>query len=86
MDARVIAEPTTLQLGLEHLLSRAIDKHTPRLYALARADLLEDELGSGLLAFVQGRVDGGSSGIDNSEYNPLVKPLSGLGITEGIMH
>src|SRR5258706_1514777 len=86
LDACVLAEPTTLQLGLEHVLSCTIDKHTPCLYALARADLLEGEIGSGFLALVQGRVDRGSSGVDNSEHNPLAKPLSRLGITEGIMY
>ena len=86
MDARVIAEPTTLQLGLEHVLSRAIDKHTPCLYALARTDFLEDELGSGFLALVQGRVDSRPPGIDNSEENPLAKPLGRWGIIEGIVY
>src|SRR5258706_13500027 len=86
LDARVIAEPTTSQLSLEHVLGCTIDKHTPCLYALARTGFLEDELGSGLLALVQGRVDSRSSGIDNSEYSPLAKPLSRLGITEGIMY
>ena len=57
LDARVTAELTTLQLDLEHVLSCTIDKHTPCLYALARADFLEGELGSGFLALVQGRVD-----------------------------
>ena len=86
LDAGFIAELTTLQLDLEHALSCTIDKHTPCLYALARADLLQGELGSGLLALVQGRVDSGSSGIDNSEHNPLAKPLPRLGIIEGIMY
>jgi len=72
LDARVIAEPTTLQLGLEHVLGCT--------------DFLEDELGSSLLALVQGRVDSRSSGIDNSEHNPLAKPLGRLGIIEGIVY
>ena len=54
LDARIIAELTALQLGLEHVLSCTIDKHTPCLYALARTDFFEDELGGGLLALVQG--------------------------------
>src|SRR5258706_12569297 len=79
LDARVIAEPTTLQLGLEHVLGCTIDKHTPRLYALARTDFLEDELGSGLLALVHRRVDSRPSGIDNRELNPLAKPMTSWG-------
>ena len=86
LDARVIAEPTTLQLCLEHVLSGTIDKHAPCLYTLARTDFFEDEFGSGLLALVQGRVDSGSSGIDNSEQYPLAKPLSRLGIIESVMY
>jgi hypothetical protein len=86
LDVRVIAEPTALQLGLEHVLSRTINKHTPCLNALARTDFLEDELGSGLLALVQGRVNSGAPGIDNSEYNPLAKPLGRLGIVKGVMY
>ena len=86
LDVRVIAEPTALQFGLEHVLGCTIDKHTPCLYALARTDFLEDKLGSGLLALVQGRVDSRPSGIDNNEKSPLAKPLSRLGITEGIMY
>ncbi len=54
LDVGVIAELTALQLGLEHLLRCTIDKHTPCLYALARTDFLEEKLGSGLLALVQG--------------------------------
>ena len=79
LDARVLAE-------LEHVLSCTIDKHTPCLYALTSTDFFEDELGSGLLALEQGRVDSGSSGIDNSEHNPLTKPLGRLGIIESIMY
>ena len=86
LDARIIAKPTTFQLGLEHVLSCTIDKHTPRLYALARTDFLEDEFGCGLLALVQGRVDSGPSGIDNSENDPLPKPLGRLGIIESVMY
>src|SRR5258706_10927128 len=86
LDARVIAELTTLQLGLEHVLSCTIDKHTPRLYALACTDFFEDEPGSGPLALVQGRVDSRPSGIDNSEQNPLAKPLGRLGIFESVMY
>jgi len=86
LDVCIIAEQTALQLGLEHVLSCAIDKHTPCLYALARTDFLEDELGSGFLALVQCRVDSRPSGIDNSEKNSLAKPLGRLGITEGIMY
>ena len=62
-----------------------IDKHTPCLNALTRTDFLEDELGSGLLALVQGRVDSRPPGINNSKYNPLVKPLGRLGIM-GVMY
>ena len=54
LDARVVAELTALQLGLEHVLSCTIDEHTPYLDAPTRADFFEDELGSGLLALVQG--------------------------------
>ena len=86
LDIRVIPELAAFQLSLEHVLSCAVDKHTPRLYALAGADLLENELWSDLLALVQGRVDGGSSGINNSEHNPLAKPLGRLGIVEGVMY
>ena len=86
LDAHVVAELTALQLGLEHVLSGAVDKHTPCLHALARTDFLEDEFRNGLLALVQSRVDSGSSGIDNSEYNPLAKPLGRLSIVEGIMY
>ncbi len=86
LDVRVVAEQTALQLGLEHLLSCPINKHTPCLYALARADFLEDKLGSSFLALVQGRVDGRPSSIDNSEHNPVAKPLGRLGIIEGVMY
>src|SRR5258706_5314467 len=85
-DAHVFGKPTTLQLGLEHELSCTIDKHTPCLYTLAHTDFLKDELGSRVLAPVQRRVDSRPSGIDNSEHNPLAKPLSRLCITEGIMY
>ena len=86
LDVRIIAEQTALQLGLEHVLSCTIDKHTPCLYALARTDFLEDEPGSKSLALVQGRVDGRPSSIDNSEHNPVAKPLGGLGIIEGVVY
>ena len=86
LDIRVIAELAALQLGLEHVLGRTIDKHASCLYALARTDFLEDELWSGLLALVQGRVHRGSSGINNSKHNPLAEPLSRLGIVEGVMY
>ena len=86
LDIRVIAEPTALQLSPEHVLSCTIDKHTPCLNALARTNFLEDELGSGLLALVQGRVDSRPASVDNSEYNPLAKPLGRLGIVEGVMY
>ena len=86
LDIRVIAELTAFQLGLEYVLSCTIDKNTPCLYTLARTDFLEDELGSGLLAFVQGRVDSGSSCIDNSEKHSFAKPLGRWGIIEGIVY
>jgi len=86
LDVRVIAEPTASQLCLEHVLRCTIDKHAACLNALARTDFLEDELGSGLLALVQGRVDSRPPGIDDGEYNPLAKPLGRLGIVEGIMY
>jgi len=86
LDVRVVAELTALQFGLEHLLSRTIDKHTPCLYALTRTYFLEEKLGSGFLALVQGRVDSRPPGIDNSEENPLAKPLGRWGIIEGIVY
>src|SRR5258706_7955558 len=86
LDAHVFGKPTTLQLGLEHVLSCTIDKYTPCLYALARTDFFEDELGSGLLTFVQGRVDSRPSGIDNNEHDPLANPLSRLCIAESVVY
>ncbi len=85
-DARLFGKPTTLQLGLEHELSCTIDKHTSCLYTLAHTDFLEDELGSSLLALVQGRVDSRPSSIDNSKHNALAEPLSRLCIAEGVMY
>ena len=75
-----------MQLGHEHVPSCTIDKHTPCLYALARTDLLEEELGSDHFALVQGRVDSRPPSIDNSEQNPLAKPLNSWGIIESIMY
>ena len=86
LDVCVIAEPTALQLGHDHALSCTIDKYTPCLNALARTDFLEDELGSGLYALVQGRVDSRPPGVDNSEYNPFAEPVGRLGIFEGVMY
>ena len=86
LDVCVIAEQTALQLGFKHVPSCTVDKHTPSLYALARTDFLEEELGRDHFALVQGRVDGRPSSIDNSEHSPLAKPLSRLSIIEGVMY
>ena len=86
LDVRVVAELTALQLGFKHVLSCTIDEHTPCLYALACTDFLEEKLGCGLLALVQGRVDSRPSGIDNNEKSALAKPLGRWGIIEGIVY
>ena len=88
-DILVILELAALHLDLEHVLSCAVDEHTPCLYALAHTDFLEDELWRDLRAPVQGRVDSGSSSINNSKYSLFVKPLGRLGrlkIVEGVMY
>ena len=54
LHIRVLAELAAIQLGLEHVLSCAVNKHTPCLYALTRTDFLEGKLGSSLLALIQG--------------------------------
>ena len=86
LDILGIAKLAALQLGLEHVLGCTIDKHTTRLDTLARTDFLEDELRSGLLTLVQGRVYSGPSSIDNCKHDPLAKPLGRLGIVKGVMY
>jgi len=86
LDILGVAKLAALQLDLKHVLGCTIDKYTSRLYTLARTDFLEDELRSGFLALVQGRVYSQSSSIDNSKHDPLAKPLGRPGVVEGVMY